>query len=94
MPSGILPRGGDNMRATSLHLGYARNKLFRSSKQVVFPGETSYFEKQNKLFSLLKQLILHQGIKRTKARSSKETFPGMSPFVAWNSWMLSGSTAN
>ena len=74
--------------------GDARNKLFRSSKQVVFPGETSYFEKQNKLFSLSKQLILHQGIKRTKARSSKETFPGISPFVAWNSWILSGSTVN
>ena len=75
-------------------LGYVQNKLFRSSKQVIFLGKTSYFEMQNKLFSLLKQLILHQGIKRTKARSSKETFPGISPFVAWNSWILSGSTAN
>lgn len=54
MPPGILPRDGDNIHATSLHLRYARNKLFRSSKQVVFLGKTSYFEKQYKLFSLSK----------------------------------------
>ena len=87
MPPGILARDGNNMRATSLHFGVC-------PKQVISLLKTSCFPGQNKLFSLSKQLILHQGIKRTKARSSKETFPGMSPFVAWNSWMLSGSTAN